>query len=280
MSAFRRPLLKVGVASDPHTILLPLPRLPDFSLSSPDIVTVLDSIRSNDNYDDEFYLFAREYPRVFRYHLGHVEHRLENIYNAYKRYHDEIGREIVDAGRFMRLQKAIFTDFTEILYWDFEALLNAVSASLDILARIASTAHAEPVPANFNKYLRRTKGPIAAEMHEANIRWVRKLKDYRDCFVHYTPVDRLPQITATLYSNGVEIRCRLPINPNVRETLLFRYSRRLELLRYAIYVYRSLTALDRAIGRCVQDLYARGEYPARTKALFGIGARRRLEGDG
>jgi hypothetical protein len=56
--------------------------------------------------------------------------------------------------------------------------------------------------------------------------------------VHYTPIETLLTILVVRYSDGYELRCRLPVNPNVRDILGFRYSRRVELLKYGITVYR------------------------------------------
>jgi hypothetical protein len=76
-----------------------------------------------------------------------------------------------------------------------------------------------------------------------------------------------------LRSNGWEFRCKLPTNPNSREILRFHYSRRTELLRYALCVWRNLTQLDRRIAAEIDRAYKAGEYPARTEYLFFIGAR-------
>jgi hypothetical protein len=64
--------------------ILPLPQLPNFS-KSPNLVKVLDSVRfalDSEEYG-EFYWFAREYPRIYRYHLDHAEYRLKTIYSVY-----------------------------------------------------------------------------------------------------------------------------------------------------------------------------------------------------
>jgi hypothetical protein len=105
------------------------------------------------------------------------------------------------------------------------------------------------------------------------MKWVQRLKDYRDCFVHYTPVDTVLQMMMVLRPDGWELRCKLPTNPNSREILRFRYSRRTELLRYSLDIWRKLMRLDRRIAAEIVRAYKEGEYPARTEHLFFIGAR-------
>ena len=67
--------------------LLPLPKPPTFPRYSPEVVRVLDNIRFEAGADDqyaEFAWFAREYPRVYRYHLDNVQFRLTHIYAKYE----------------------------------------------------------------------------------------------------------------------------------------------------------------------------------------------------
>ena len=101
------------------------------------------------------------------------------------------------------------------------------------------------------------------------------MKDYRDCFVHYTSVDTLFLFSCNLYNNGFEVRCKLPTNPNVRDILGFRFSRRVELLKYAIHVYRELQTLDKRIAKQISADYKRGEFPRRKDNLFFLGTRNR-----
>ena len=114
-------------------------------------------------------------------------------------------------------------------------------------------------------------------MKKAQRRWVSRLKDYRDCFVHYTPVDTLSMISLNQHDDGHEIRGKLPVNPNVREILGFRFSRRTELLRYACTVHKNMTALDRAVAREIARAFAKGEYPRRISNLFFVGRRERKQ---
>jgi len=82
---------------------------------------------------------------------------------------------------------------------------------------------------------------------------VNRLKDYRNCFTHYTPVDTMLVVTLRRYADGWEFRAKLPVNPNVREILGFRFSRRLELLRYALSVYRNVVAFDQAVAQTIAN---------------------------
>lgn len=77
------------------------------------------------------------------------------------------------------------------------------------------------------------------------------------------------------YADGWEVRCGLPINPNVREAEGFRFSRRVEVLRYSLTTYRRLMVLDRKIGTLIRDAWTAGAFPKRTEHLFFVGERQR-----
>jgi hypothetical protein len=70
------------------------------------------------------------------------------------------------------------------------------------------------------------------------------------------------------YTDGFELRCRLPNNPNVRDIMGFKFSRRLDVLRYACLTYKNLIALDRAIARQLYKDYLSRSFPKRTSDLF------------
>jgi hypothetical protein len=263
-----------------RTVYLPLPSLPK-SLESTyavQTVRVLDRIRRELEDKDverfgEFCWFAREYPRIFRHHVDHAAYRLRAIHGRYVQAYNSIRSEI-EAGSNNLLSHEVGDLRSRSTYFDFEAFLNAVGASLDALARVVGTAYKEQTPPAFNKLCGKAHlGGCAEILREAKAGWVQKLKDYRDCFVHYTPVDTLLCMGMSLRSNGWEFRCKLPTNPNCREILRFRYSRRTELFRYALSVWRNLTKLDRRIADEIGRKYNAGEYPARIEHLFFIGAR-------
>jgi len=90
------------------------------------------------------------------------------------------------------------------------------------------------------------------------------------------PVDTTLIVVLRRYPDKWELRAKLPTNPNVRDILGFRYSRRVELLRYALRVYGELMALDRAVARTVWGLYRQKKYPVRKDRLFFVGRRERV----
>jgi hypothetical protein len=256
-------------------ILLPLPRRPELLSDvhrSPKIVFAMDATRRDVDYGDEYDWFAMEYPRIFRYHIKHVEHRLGDIYAVYERYHEHYEEVARDEST---LESAVYNRDVEVLYWDFEALLSAASCALDIVARILTPGFASPVPVSFNRFIKKADGPFRDILARANDEWVARFKDYRDCFVHYTPINRMPLIGVTRYTDGFELRCRLPTNPNKRENALFHYNRRTELLKYTLRVYRNLRKLDSEVASTIADLRAAGRFPARTTNLIGVSARQR-----
>lgn len=130
------------------------------------------------------------------------------------------------------------------------------------------------MPISFNKLCnKQNPNSILKKMQFARERWVLKLKNYRDCFVHFTPVDTMLSISLVQTSDGFHIRGKLPTNPNIREICGFRYSKRVELLRYACTVYRHMKALDRAVAQEILKTYRLNEYPRRLTNLFFVGIR-------
>lgn len=255
-----------------------LPLLPDIHNIDSEIVNVFNTIRfkiqNSESWEEysEFCWFIREYPRCYRYHLQCASYRLESIYNIYIKAHkyflSEISQATENCFGFSRSDKE-----TAIIYWEFDALLSSINTALDILARIVGTAYKEQTPPNFNKLCKKDfEGPINI-LKKAQKVWVKKMKDYRDCFIHYTPVDTMLGINADLYNDGWEVRAKLPVNPNVREILGFRYKRSVELLKYAISTYKHMLALDKALAKEIRKLYKKKEYPKKITNLFFLGAR-------
>jgi hypothetical protein len=258
--------------------------VPDFRPleCSPDLVRVLDKIRFGRLGDDdrygEFCWFIREYPRIYRHHFDHAEYRLRSIQTAFQHHHDEAAKQLVSDSDIENLiESAHFSrpcsdHSTFVLYWDFECFLQAVGTALDIAARIIGTAFREHTSPNFNQFCK--KGPCGTLKEifvAAQTRWVRKLKAYRDCFTHYTPVDTILSVHLCQYAGVWELRAKLPVNPEAREILRFRYSRRVELLRYAIRTFRHLRAFDRKLAKEIKKLYQLGEYPKKQTGLFHLG---------
>jgi len=258
----------------------PVPDMPPIRSFSPEVVRVLDRIRfkleKTDVSDElaEFCWFAREYPRCYRYHLDCADYRLTTIASLYQELHDELAPQV--HGSPSTFSVSIQNPKALRIYWDFESFLSEINIALDLLARIAGTAYKEQMPPNFNKFCKKNEeNGLHSIMKKAQTKWVNKLKDYRDCFVHYTPIDTLLGISLEQYGDGFEIRGKLPVNPNVREILGFRYSRRVELFRYACSVHRHMTALDRAVAREIERSFKSSEYPVKKRGLFFVGQRER-----
>jgi hypothetical protein len=264
-----------------NQIVLSLPPKPKFSKGSPELVRVLDLIRNtlDDDEHGEFYWFAREYPRIYRYHLNHAKYRLELIYDKYEKFRSTVVQKIkngeVEENSFSFGESA---DFAYQIYWDFESYLSAINTAIDVLTRIVGTAYKEQLPPSFNKVCRKENlGGVILILQEAKQKWVSRLKDYRDCFVHYTPVDNLVFIESRLYSAGWEIRCKLPANPNTRDIMRFRFSRRNELLRYSLSVWKLMLKLDKDVASHILAEFNVGQYPQKTHGLFTTGVRSYLE---
>jgi len=110
------------------------------------------------------------------------------------------------------------------VYWNFEAYLNALNSALDLLARCVGVAYQEHVAGSFNRLCARRDlcGPVDV-LRRAQARWVQRMKDFRDCFAHYTPPETVFVISLVRYSNGWQVRAKIPKNPNVRDITGFKY---------------------------------------------------------
>jgi len=255
-----------------------IPDMPPLLPGSPEVVKVFDRIRrALDDRDEfaEFCWFAREYPRCYRFHFNGAEFRLDSLHRIMSKLHDRLMKEAetMSGGCF---EHGVSDRSVEQVYWDFESFLSEVNIALDLLARVVGPAFRQQTPPSFNKLCKSAiEHPVIEILRKAQNRWVDRLKDYRDCFTHYTPVDTLLLVSLRYYPSGWQLRARLPINPNVREILGFKFSRKTELLGYALRTYANLRALDRAVASQIWKLFRAGEFPQRHEHLFFLGTRHR-----
>lgn len=254
-----------------------LPNLQNFSKESPKVVKVLDRIRFDLKKKEkyfEFCWFSREYPRCYRYHLECSKYRLKCIYQKYEEAHKYFSHKL------MRVEENCYEMFysnsqTIIIYWDFESYLSAINSALDLLARIVGTAYREQMPISFNKLCKKKNlDNITIILKKAQKIWISRMKNYHDCFIHFTPIDTILGISIKRYSNGWELYGKLPTNPNVRDILGFKFSRRIELLKYAISVSKHMSALDTTISKEIFKLYNSKKFPKRINNLFFLGSRK------
>jgi hypothetical protein len=252
------------------------PALPNFSKSSPAVVLLHDKIRADLEFEEgfeEFCWFAREYPRRYRFHFNGAEFRLKSVYNLMDGLRSELMSRVSESTADI-FDCGVSNVRVQQVYWDFESFLSEVSIALDLLARVVGPAFSEQSPPSFNKLCKWPRShPLLDLFKWAQKRWVGRLKDYRDCFTHYTPVDTLLAVGVRKYADGWELRAGLPTNPNVREILGFRFSRRVKLLRYALRVHCNMVRFDQAVARALSRLYRQKKYPARKDNLFFVGRR-------
>ena len=188
-----------------------LPEATQHRRESPEIVLLMDRVRYNleNQKDESFYevcWFLREHPRIFRHHFECAQYRLFNIYSIYRQLlsdfeyklsEDSAGvgtvLEIAELEKKSQLFELSISDLRiKVLYWDFESLLASICMSLDTMARILSVAYKEQLPASFNQASKKKeRDEIIDFLVSEKTAWVDGLKDYRDCFTHYTPVDTL-----------------------------------------------------------------------------------------
>ena len=214
-------------------------------------------------------------PRFYRYHLDHAEHRLKAIHQKYNSIKDQQARRTSASDKNF-FEISVSSPITHQIYWYFEAYLMALNSALALLARVIGVAYPEQTPVSFNKLCSKKglNGPVEL-LRTAKKRWVDRFKDYRDCFVHYTPADNRVYADIIRTDNAFLLRCKLPTNPNIRTVEGFRYSKKIEVIKYASALYRHILALDKAVAKEILKLYKAGEFPKRTNNLFFIGQRTR-----
>lgn len=254
-----------------------IPELPKFRRESPRIVLLFDRIRFelervDANKHAEFYWYAREFPRYFRYHLDNIEFRLRKIHNLYEKQASKFLGEKEDKKNLF--EAGISNPWSYQIYWEFEAFLNAIGAALDILARISGLEFETHTPVSLNNLVKSKDLTGVVEIFRAaKIDWIDNLKNLRDCFVHYVPIDSLPTITFYKDETDWKIWCKIPINPNVRIADAFEFSRDLDLLEYSISTHNKLMYLDKEVTNYLESLYIQGKFPKRIENLFNIGRR-------
>jgi hypothetical protein len=171
-----------------------LPSLTEFDLTSPAVVLFDHKVRQdlNDAEDfAEFCWFAREYPRCYRFHFTGAEFRLKSVHDLMGGLRSDIIRQIARSKDDI-FEYSVGNIRVEQVYWDFESFFSEVSIALDLLARVVGPAFSEQSLPTFNTLCKWPGShPLLDLFRRAQKRWVQRLKDYRDCFTHYTPVDTM-----------------------------------------------------------------------------------------
>jgi hypothetical protein len=263
--------------------LAPLPIFKPYE-GSPALVLIHDKIRrgplcEQDEYL-EFWWFSREYPRVYRHHLDHAEYRLSAIQRTFQEHHAKAATLIRRESEGWDEETSTYWEYSyrdptvPPIYWDFESYLQAISSALDIAARIAGTAFKQNTPPNFNRFCKTVPdGDLRDLFLRAKRLWVKRMKEYRDCFTHFTPAETLLMLHIKQYADVFQLRGKIPVNPQARDILDFRYSRRVELFHYATTVWKHMVAFDRAVATLLWRKYKQGAYPKQLTGLFFVGQR-------
>lgn len=272
-----------------------LPEATQHRRESPEIVLLMDRVRYNleNQKDESFYevcWFLREHPRIFRHHFECAQYRLFNIYSIYRQLlsdfeyklsEDSAGvgtvLEIAELEKKSQLFELSISDLRiKVLYWDFESLLASICMSLDTMARILSVAYKEQLPASFNQASKKKeRDEIIDFLVSEKTAWVDGLKDYRDCFTHYTPVDTLLSMKLVREEMDWVVWGKLPSNPNERDITRFEFSPEYDVLCYSIEVFSKLVNFDHEISKILESRYNRGVFPVSTSGLFYVGKRER-----
>ena len=164
------------------------------------LVRILDRIRLEltkaypDGEMNEVAWFLREYPRAYRYHLACADFRLETIARLYQELHLELAPKVTKDDNLFEVSQS--DRRVQRIYWDFESFLTGIGISLDLLARIAGAAYKNEMPPSFSCFCRKSASDdtILTLFQAAQGKWINDLKDYRGCFMHYTPVNTMLSI--------------------------------------------------------------------------------------
>lgn len=255
--------------------------LPDFYNTSPKVVKAFDTMRfelDDENSDEyaEFYWYAREFPRYYRYHIDNVEFRIKKIHSLYQLHLNDFLKEADKIEKSNIFEKGIYNTHTYQIYWEFEALLNALSAALDILSRISGLEFEQQTPLSLNQLSKKKDlNGVVDIFRKAKENWIDEMKNLRDCFVHYCPIDSMPRIIFYKTETMWKIWCKLPTNPNIRVVDGFKYSKNLDLLKYSYELYSNFKKLDKEVAEYLLDLYENKKFPKRINYLFSIGHRQK-----
>jgi hypothetical protein len=261
-----------------------LKALPKFYKTSPNVVKafdkmrfeILDNLDEDSDEDSEFYWYAREFPRYYRYHIDNVEFRIKKIHSLYEFHLKDFLKEKSKIEKSEMYERGIYNTYTYQIYWEFEALLNALSASLDILSRISGLEFEHQTPLSLNQLSKKKDlNGVVDIFRKAKQDWIDEMKNLRDCFVHYCPIDSMPTIIFYKTKTMWKIWCKLPTNPNIRVVDGFKYSRNLDLLKYSYKLYSNFKKLDEEVANYLLELYDKKEFPKRVNNLFLIGQRQK-----
>jgi len=228
--------------------LLPLPDLPELEretsyfsrLLQQDVATTLKS-------NKRLFQLLERLPTYF-FHSEHAEFRLKGIYNKYQLAH-ACYSDVVDDLDEREFASEELKGLGEAILWDFQAFLSSLTTAVDLLHELTESL-------NSNRHVRALRAEVENLDHnpmqifsKADKRWIRKLKKYCLSAQRYPLFDQDEKIGVARHSDGWELRIKLPTNPESAGSGDLRFSRRNEVLRFALNMFKCWRALDAALYR-------------------------------
>lgn len=145
-------------------------------------------------------------------------------------------------------------------YYEFDALIAKARRTYDCLAAVlwfVFERHMSQCPGNFAKALAAYKSvpeDLRLRLKSSWDRFGSKLKDYRDCVMHYVPVDAHHGTAWTERLNcGVwSVMIRIPDNPEVRRRAKFTYQLNLDALDYGWELANELTEVIELVATAIK----------------------------
>lgn len=138
-------------------------------------------------------------------------------------------------------------------YYEFDALITAARRAYEALRHPLWKAFGNrgPCPRSFETVLTSAKilPELQAVLQQSWESYGRKLKDYRDCIVHYVPIDygtsqiQLFSIPGNIWGLQVPI----PDNPDAKSKREFRFNSRLDALTYGWELANEILKLATAV---------------------------------
>ena len=246
--------------------IIQIPDLPEYPEMSA-ITTMLHKTYGNKKIvgKREFCDFILYYEGYMDHYYNHSKYRLEMMHKNYKWFRENISEDA-------NLGPTLFGyggKDVDWIHWEFESFLMAVNSTLDVIARICGPYY-PPMSFTFNKLCKVTDtiGPHIT-LRKAKDEWAQRMKDYRDCFVHYIPI--MPMCMAglnELSSDSLEVSINIPDNPESRSITKFVFNDKLDMLKYSVQTFNNLCILDNSIANELTSLFLRDEYPKRYERLF------------
>ena len=146
-------------------------------------------------------------------------------------------------------------------YFELDALLTGARRAYDASRYLLWSAFGSTkggVPSNFKKTLAvcsKLPPELRGILEESWCNYGERLTDYRDCIIHYTPIDfGMGSASMNKLDSGVwSVMMRIPDNPEAKSKSAFTYAKNLDALTYGWELSNEIVRIATTIMTAVQD---------------------------